>query len=177
MPDKEQFLDLAQRHMDAVFRLAFSCLKSRTDADDVTQTVLLRLYETDKTFESDEHAKYWLIRVTLNECKKHWRSPWRHTEDYAEYANTLTFEQPRYSEVFDAVMALDPKYRVVIYLYYYEGYKIEEMPGFCIFAAARWEPGWPAQRNGSNGFCRRRMNNETGYSGSIRPASRLRPDA
>ena len=75
MPDKEQFLDLAQRHMDAVFRLAFSCLKSRTDADDVTQTVLLRLYETDKTFESDEHAKYWLIRVTLNECKKHWRSP------------------------------------------------------------------------------------------------------
>ena len=129
MPDKEQFLDLAQRHMDAVVRRAFSCLKSRTDADDVTQTVLLRLYETDTTFESDEHAKYWLIRVTLNECKKHWRSPWRHTEDYAEYANTLTFEQPRYSEVFDAVMALDPKYRVVIYLYYYEGYKIEEIAG------------------------------------------------
>ena len=127
MPDKEQFLDLAQRHMDAVFRLAFSCLKSRADADDVTQTVLLRLYETDKTFESDDHVKYWLIRVTLNECRKHWRSPWRHTEDYAEYANTLTFEQPRYSEVFDAVMALDPKYRVVIYLYYYEGYTAPEV--------------------------------------------------
>ena len=127
MPDKEQFLNLAQQHKDAVFRVAFSCLKSRADADDVTQTVLLRLYETDKTFESDEHAKYWLIRVTLNECKKHWRSPWRHTEDYAEYANTLTFEQPRYSEVFDAVMALDPKYRVVIYLYYYEGYSIREI--------------------------------------------------
>lgn len=57
--------------MDAVFRLAFSYLKSRADADDITQTVLLRFYETDKVFESDAHVKNWLLRVTVNECRKH----------------------------------------------------------------------------------------------------------
>ena len=57
--------------MDAVFRLAFSYLKSRADADDITQTVLLRFYETAQVFESDAHVKNWLLRVTVNECRKH----------------------------------------------------------------------------------------------------------
>ena len=127
MLTKEQFVQLAQLYMDTIFRLAFNCLKSKTDADDVTQTVLLRLYETGKTFENEDHLKYWLIRVTLNECKKYWRSPWRRTEDFQDYANSLTVEEPRHSELFDAVMALDQKYRVVIFLYYYEGYTLKEI--------------------------------------------------
>ena len=53
MPTREQFTELAKLHMDMIFRLAFSRLKSRTDADDVTQTVLLRLYVTKKVFEND----------------------------------------------------------------------------------------------------------------------------
>lgn len=127
MPEKDLFIQRAQRYMDNLFRLAFSWLKSRADADDVTQTVLLRLYETDKIFESEEHVRHWLVRVTINECKKYWRSPWRRTEDFTDYANTLVFEQPKASGLFDAVMALGPKYRIVIFLYYYEGYSIEEI--------------------------------------------------
>ena len=127
MPEKDLFIQRAQRYMDDLFRLAFSWLKSRADADDVTQTVLLRLYETDKIFESEEHVRHWLVRVTINECKKYWRSPWRRTEDFTDYANTLVFEQPEASGLFDAVMALGPKYRIVIFLYYYEGYSIKEI--------------------------------------------------
>ena len=127
MPEKDLFIQRAQRYMDDLFRLAFSWLKSRADADDVTHTVLLRLYETDKIFESEEHVRHWLVRVTINECKKYWRSPWRRTEDFTDYANTLVFEQPEASGLFDAVMALGPKYRIVIFLYYYEGYSIEEI--------------------------------------------------
>ena len=81
MPNKEQFVQQARQYMDMIFRLAFSWLKSQADADDVTQTVLLRLYESDKEFDSDDHLKHWLIRVTVNECRKHWRSPWSRTED------------------------------------------------------------------------------------------------
>ena len=127
MDENEQFIQRAKFHMDGIFRLAFSCLKSKADADDVTQTVLLRLYESGKVFESEDHVKHWLIRVTLNECRKHWRSPWSRTEDFTDYANTLTFHAPPDREVFDAVMALRPKYRVVIFLHYYEGYKLEEI--------------------------------------------------
>ena len=129
MPNKEQFVQQVQQYMDMIFRLAFSWLKSQADADDVTQIVLLRLYESDKEFDSEDQLKHWLIRVTLNECRKHWRSHWSRTEDYTDYVNTLVFEQPQYNDLFDAVMALDTKYRVVIYLYYYEGYSIEEIAG------------------------------------------------
>ena len=127
MLTKEQFSELAQRYVDTIFRLAFNCLKSKADSEDVTQTVLLRLYETDKTFESDDHLKYWLIHVTLNECKKRWRSPWSRTEDFAAYVDSLTFQEPRYGDLFLAVMALEKKYRVVIFLYYYEGYTVAEI--------------------------------------------------
>ncbi len=129
MPNKEEFVRQMRLYMDMIFRLAFSSLKSQADADDVTQTVLLRLYETSKTFDSDQHLKHWLIRVTLNECKKHWRSPWSRTHEYDSYVSTLVFDEPQYSDLFDAVMQLDAKYRVVIYLYYYEGYSIEETAG------------------------------------------------
>ena len=65
--------------------------------------------------------------MTINECKKYWRSRWWRTEDFTDYANTLVFEQPEASGLFDAVMALGPQYRIVIFLYYYEGYSIEEI--------------------------------------------------
>ena len=126
MPTREEFIQLAQRHMDTVFRLAFSCLKSQSDADDVTQTVLLRLYETKKVFDSDAHVKYWLIRVTLNECKKIWRSPWRKVEELTGIPQQETLDRSVYSDLLEAIMALDRKYRTVIFLYYYEGYTVAQ---------------------------------------------------
>lgn len=127
MADREWFLQTANKHMDMIFRLAFSALKNEADADDVTQTVLLRLYETNKIFESEEHVKYWLVRVTVNACKKQWLSYGRKTENFESCANTLIFEDRQSADLFEAVMALDEKYRVAIYLHYYEGYSIKEI--------------------------------------------------
>ena len=123
---KEQFTSLAKKHMDMVFRLAYSYLRSREEADDVVQNVLLALWRTDKRFESAGHVKAWLIRVTVNECKKVLRSPWRKREDLAAYENALSFETDEDRALYDAIMALDAKYRTVIVLYYYEGYSIAE---------------------------------------------------
>ena len=123
---EQQFSPLAERYMDTVFRVAYSYLRSPADADDVTQDVLLQLYKTDKAFESDAHLKNWLIRVTVNRCKMLFRSPWRRHEDIDDYAETLSFEQPRDGELFKAVMALDKKYRVPLLLFYYEGYTTAE---------------------------------------------------
>jgi len=127
MLTKEEFVRLAQLYADAVFRLAFSYLKSRPDADDVTQTALLRLYETDKSFQNDAHVKNWLLRVAANECKTRWRSPWGRMECYEDAAAGMTFEDKPCSDLFQAIMALDQKYRTVIVLYYYEGYDIAEI--------------------------------------------------
>lgn len=125
---REQFTALAKRYMDMIFRLAFSYLRSREDADDVVQNTLLALYRAERPFESEEHVKAWLVRVAVNECKKILRSPWRRRAEtpFEDFAGTLVFEEPHDRELFSAIMALDAKYRAVIVLYYYEGYSIAE---------------------------------------------------
>lgn len=127
--ENREFETLARRYMDMVFRLAFSYMKSTSDADDVTQNVLLRLLKNAKPFESEEHARFWLVRVTVNECKRALRSPWRRAGDIEEYANELHFETPEHSELFYAVMELPEKYRLVVVLHCLEGYSFSEIAG------------------------------------------------
>ncbi len=127
MLDTAQFNAYAAKYMDTVFRLAFSMLKSPADADDVTQNVLLSLYRTEYQFESDEHVRNWLMKVTVNECRKVWRRPFRTHENIEDYAETLAFEDPSYRELFEAIMALDRDKRTIIVLYYIEGYSLKEI--------------------------------------------------
>ena len=127
MMTDEQYTACARRYMDTVFRVAFNYLKSRSDADDITQNVLIKLYRANKTFENDAHIKHWLIRVTINECKRALLSPWRHIEPIEDYIETLRFETPEQSELFELVMKLPAKYRVAIFLYYFEDYSTEEI--------------------------------------------------
>lgn len=127
MLNQQEFTRAAEKHMDTIYRVAYSWLKNSDDANDVTQEVLLQLYRTDKEFESDSHMKNWLIRVAINQCKKIFRSPWSKLEDIDAYAETLGFEQEDYRELFDAVMRLDQKYRVPLMLFYYEGYTTAEI--------------------------------------------------
>ncbi len=123
----EQFTQLAAQYIDTVFRVAFSFLKHKAEAEDVTQNVMLKLYRQSKPFASTDHVKHWLIRVTLNECKKTVRSPRWGMDDISDYANTLSFTTPEHSELFYAVMDLPQKYRVPIFLYYYEDYSTAEI--------------------------------------------------
>ena len=133
---EEQFSHLAKKYMDTVFRLAFNYTKSQAEADDITQEVLIKLYRTDKEFESEEHIKHWIIRVTINECKKAYLSPWKRIEPIEDYASTLPFLSPEHSELFYAVMDLPKKYRVPIFLHYYEDYSCEEISSFLRIANA-----------------------------------------
>ena len=129
MLSTEEFKRCAQEYMDVVFRVAFSCLRSQTDAEDVTQEVLLRLYETDYVFESRAHIKNWLVKVTYNECRKFWRRLWRRHENIDDYAEQLAFEETDCQDLFTAVMTLDRAKRIVVVLYYLEGYQIQEIAG------------------------------------------------
>ena len=127
MLTEEQFCALAKKHMDMIFRIAFDYLKDRNEADDITQNVLLKLLDAKKEFESDEYIKYWLIRVTINESKKDLRSPWRKTEPIEDYASTIAFSAPEHGDVFYALMELPRKYRMALYLFYYEEYSSGEI--------------------------------------------------
>ena len=127
MLDTGQFDALAKKYMDMIYRLAFSWLKSPADADDVVQEVLLRLYRTDRKFESEEHVKNWLMKVTVNECRKVWRRPFRSHENIDDYIETLVFEDRSCRELFEAIIHLDRSKRTAVVLYYIEGYSIREI--------------------------------------------------
>ena len=108
--------------------MAYHALKNRADAEDVMQTTLLRLLEHRQPFESEEHMKHWLLRVAVNESRKLLRSFWRrHAVPLDEWRDAPVFQDPAQSELFQAVMALDAKYRLTIYLYYYEGCSVKEV--------------------------------------------------
>ena len=113
--------------MDSIFRLAFGCLKSRADAEDVTQTVLLRLYQRRDPFAGEDHLKHWLVRVTLNECKRLRSNPWHRRTVPLESCQEPVFSDPERRQLCQDVMALPARYRVPLYLYYYEGYSAAEV--------------------------------------------------
>ena len=127
MTDAE-FRLAVERYGDMLFRLAYSCTRSRADAEDVMQETLLKLYTAQKAFESPDHEKNGLVRVAVNECRHLLRTPWRRrTGPLEEAADTPVWDTPAQSELFRQVMALPPKYRAAIYLYYYEGYAVREI--------------------------------------------------
>lgn len=119
-----QITDLFDRYHDMVYRLALAATHSVHDAEDITQTVFLKLLDGCPPPQPGKERQ-WLASVTVNACRDLFRSLQRHrTEPLDE---TIPFSAPEEAELFDAVMALSTKYRVVIHLHYYEGYTVAEI--------------------------------------------------
>lgn len=117
---------VVDKYSDTVYRVAYHALCDRSYAEDITQEVFLKLMQTLPDFESDEHEKAWLIRVTLNMCKSYNRKIYSHpTEELSETLESK--ERFGSGPVMEAVMELPEKYRSVVYLHYFEGYKISEI--------------------------------------------------
>ena len=119
---------LAQRYAPAVYRLAYARTGSRADAEDVMQEVFLRMVKTRPVFACEAHAKAWLMRVASNCANDLCRLPWRKREE--PLAEDITApESSKPGPVTEAVLALPPRYRIPIHLYYYEGYSVAEIAG------------------------------------------------
>jgi RNA polymerase sigma-70 factor (ECF subfamily) len=111
-----------------VYRIAYSYVKCAHDAEDITQEVFLKLYKCNTRFDADENVKAWLIRVCINQSKSLLRSAWKTRKtDYIEYAAAAQSLPGDCFELCDYVNSLKPKYRTVIYLYYYERYSVKEI--------------------------------------------------
>lgn len=115
-------------YADTVRRLCMIYLKNYADTEDVFQNVFIKYLLSSADFESEEHEKAWIIRVTVNECKDTLKSFFRRRSVPLEEIKELTAEiATENREVIEAVMRLPQKYKDVIYLYYYEGYSAPEI--------------------------------------------------
>lgn len=108
-----------------VYRLAYAQTRSRHDADDIFQEVFLRVTQHHPVFDSEAHEKAWLLRVTLNCLKSHWRAAWRRHDMPLD--ERIPFPAPEENALDEALRQLAPKYRAAVHLFYYEGYSAEEI--------------------------------------------------
>lgn len=67
--DEAAFTELYVQHVDAVYRICYSFLKNRTDAEDAVQETFLRLMQSQKPLENDAHLRGWLVVTASNVCK------------------------------------------------------------------------------------------------------------
>ena len=110
-------------YRDDVYRLALSYTRNPQEAEDVCQTVFLKLMEQERITPGKERA--WLMQVTANVCRNLLRSSW--WKNTAELDETIPAPVETKSDVYRAVMGLAPKYRVVVYLRYFEGFTTQEI--------------------------------------------------
>lgn len=126
--DRTEAERIVSTYADTLLRLCFTYLGSVQDAEDIVQTVYLKLLVSGPEFQSPEHEKAWLIRTAVNACKDELRAFRRRAVPLDVIPEKTAPEIPA-SPVLDSVMALPDKYRGVIYLFYYEGYSIREIAG------------------------------------------------
>lgn len=128
MRSEEEAARAIERYGDMVRRLCLVHLKNPADTEDIFQNVFLKYVLSPVVFESPEHEKAWLIRVTINACKDLVKSFFRsRTVPLEELLDQPAPLSEEHREVLEAVLALPRKYRDAVYLHYYEGYTAAEI--------------------------------------------------
>lgn len=117
--------EITEKYFDMIYRLALARTKDKATADDVCQEVFLRYIKSDKSFDSEEHIKAWLIRVAINCSKSMFTNSW--FKKTVPLSDELTFTNPETSDLLDQVRKLPQKYSTVIHLHYYEDMSVADI--------------------------------------------------
>lgn len=126
--DREDYARIVQTHMDTIYRIAVSYTKVPSDADDIVQQTFVKLLSRKKVFTDREHEKRWLIRVCVNECNSFFSSFWRkNVSSIDSLEHQPMFSEEKDTDLYEAIKQLPSKCRIVIYLFYYEGYPTKEI--------------------------------------------------
>lgn len=116
---------IIDEYADMVYRIALTRCRCIENAEDVFQEVFMRFSIKNPKFESKEHEKAWLIRVTINLTKNVRESAWN--RKVVRLDESIVFNTKEENDVYSTVCELPQNYRTVIYLFYYEGYKVKEI--------------------------------------------------
>jgi len=127
LKEDSELLNLFDEYGNMVYRLALSYLRNIHDAEDTVQVVFTKLIE-GKAIIIPGKERALLTQITINHCKDVLRSFWRKRSEPLNESIAFTEEEDR--ELFSIVMSLPDKYRIVVYLHYYEGYSFSEISSF-----------------------------------------------
>ena len=127
---------IVKQHANTVWRIALSRTRRRESAEEIFQEVFMRLFEKERTFDSEEHRKAWLIRTTLICCKRYFAATFKNTCLTLEDIGDLEAIPQEEQGLFAALLKLPAKYRIPIQLYY-----IEKVPAETCAKVLNLRPG------------------------------------
>jgi len=123
-----------ERYTNLLYRLCYSILLVREDAEDAVQDVFLKYYRKQPTFADEDHEKAWFIRVAVNHCKDILRRrKLREFIPFSEVEELLAEKEAEANDsgVLQAIFELADRYRIVMILHYLEGYPVKEVARLC----------------------------------------------
>lgn len=124
------FEALYERNRRYVYRICYSYMGNAADAEDCTEDVFVKILTGNIVFKDAEHERKWLAVTAINRCKDKLKSSaFRLTDslDAGEAPEIAAPEKEDYSDVREAVIALPERLKAAVILYYYCGYKAEEI--------------------------------------------------
>lgn len=127
MEDHAGIAQLVEMYASMIYRIAYTRMQNVADAEDITQEVLLKYLKAGKTFRDEEHRKMWLIRVTVNTIKSSLTSAWRRHTVALDDVTEPSYQQPDLPVLKEKVEKLPERYRLPMYLYYYEELSVKEI--------------------------------------------------
>lgn len=120
-----------EAYADPILRLCLTYSLTREDAQDICQDIFLTLLEDNRQFEDGEHEKAFVLRCTINACKDLLKSAGRRRTVPMEQAELLPAPERADSGLPEAIRSLPRHYGAALYLFYYEGYSLDEIAGLC----------------------------------------------
>lgn len=126
---ENDFICAVKRNSQRLYLIALSFTKSTNDAEDIIQNVFLKLWKYTEAFESREHTDKWLTAVCVNESKNYIKSFFRNhlNIDDTEIVSPESFDTSWQRDLFNAVMELPKKERMVVHLFYYEDLSVKDI--------------------------------------------------
>lgn len=127
---QEQFDFVYKEYAKELLQIAYGYTKNKEDSIDITQNAYIAVLESNKRFESNEHIKYFLIRVTINESINFVKS---YSKKKVLCNNDIIMNIPETKkdelpyDISEIVNILPEKYKIIIVLYYYDGMKIKDI--------------------------------------------------
>ncbi|MBR4026217.1 MAG: sigma-70 family RNA polymerase sigma factor [Lachnospiraceae bacterium] len=128
--EQTEYIEAVELYGNTIYRIAYQYCKNKNDAEDIVQNTFIKLFQTTKGFEDKEYLRRWLIRVAINEAKNLRVSFWKKRifpMQEVKETEVYTFSNEESLTLYDTVMQLPKKYRIVVHLYYYEEYSIKEI--------------------------------------------------
>lgn len=118
-------------YANPILRLCATYSLTREDAQDICQEIFLKLLEQKKTFEDREHEKAYILKMAINACKNLLKSAGRRRVVPMDEAERVPAPEQDNHELMDLIRALPEHYGATVYLFYYEGYSLDEIAKLC----------------------------------------------